>query len=111
VDSEEMSYIYGDEDSQHQKLSMVEASESSSYGENEEDRSDTSDSRRREKERGMMSDTDIEEDEEPNENEQNETRYSIQISPPKGPPSMLVVKSSSACHVGDDEPIKGDYFD
>merc|ERR1719464_1861628 len=41
VDSEEMSYIYGDEDSQHQKLSMVEASESSSYGENEEDRSDT----------------------------------------------------------------------
>merc|ERR1719464_1311456 len=80
VDSEEMSYIYGDEDSQHQKLSMVEASESSSYGENEEDRSDTSDSRRREKERGMMSDTDIEDDDEQNENEQNETRYSIQIS-------------------------------
>jgi len=104
VDSEEMSYIYGDEDSQHQKLSMVEASESSSYGE-EEDRSDTSDSRRREKERGMMSDTD---DEEPNGH--NETRYSIQISPPKGPPSMLVVKSSSACQVGDDEPIKGDYL-
>merc|ERR1712176_1057667 len=96
-------------DSQHQKLSMVEASESSSYGENEEDRSDTSDSRRREKERGMMSDTDVDEDEE--EQNENETRYSIQISPPKGPPSMLVVKSSSACHVGDDEPIKGDYFD
>merc|ERR1719491_2455200 len=83
---------------------MIEASQSSSYGtaDEEAERSDTTDSRRRE-ERGMMSDTD---DDEP----QNETRYSIQISPPKGPPSMLVVKSSSACQAGDDELIKGNYL-
>jgi len=57
---EEMSYIYGDEDSQHQKLSMVEASESSTYGtlnDDEAEKSDTTDSK---PQRGMMSDTDDE---------------------------------------------------
>jgi len=108
AEDEEMSYIYGDEDSQHQKLAMIEASESSSYGtlDDEAERSETTDSRRAGR-RGLMSDT---EDEMPENAPERERQYSIQISPPKGPPSMLVVKSSSACNVGDDEPIKGDYL-
>ena len=66
---EEMSCIRG-----HQKLSMIEASESSSYCNLDDDaeRSDTTDTK---PQRGMMSETDDEEE------PPDETRYSIQISP------------------------------